>query len=82
MSAELVCNSDSLIDENKDTVIDNETPDRPRPKSNRKHKVQIKQRYWLVVIGVMFVCAGYNSYLLLQTSIHVEGGLGKFYLVF
>ena len=56
---------------------DSDSLDLPSPKSIRQQKNDIKRKYWLVIIGLVFVYAGYNSYLTLQSSIHVEGGLGE-----
>lgn len=36
----------------------------------------IKRRFWLIVIGVTILFSGYNCVLALQSSMHVENGLG------
>ena len=42
----------------------------------------IKRRYWLIVTGVTVLFSGYSCFLALQSSIHVENGLGKPFSVF
>ena len=39
----------------------------------------IKRRYWFIASGVTILFSGYNCFLALQSSIHVENGLGKFF---
>ena len=39
---------------------------------------KIKRKYWLITIGIVLIFAGYNSYMTLQSSIHVENGVGMF----
>ena len=74
MSTEVAFKGDFLAGK----ALESKMLDLPKTKSNRKKRNQIKRRYWALMIGVLLLYAGYNSYLLLQTSIHVEGGLGKF----
>ena len=38
----------------------------------------VKRRFWMICAGIMLLYSGYNCYLSLQSSIHVENGLGKF----
>ena len=39
---------------------------------------QLKTKFYLIATGFMLVFTGYNSYITLQSSIHVEHGLGEF----
>ena len=48
-------------------------------KDNRhRQRKEIKRNYWLIAIGIVLIFAGYNSYITLQSSIHVEDGVGMF----
>jgi len=40
-------------------------------------KKSIKKQYFVVCVGCTFVLAGYGAVLGLQSSINIEGGLGK-----
>ena len=47
-----------------------------KEKGIKQKEKQIKRNYRLFIIGVCLVYAGYCSYLILQSSIHIENGLG------
>ena len=51
-------------------------------KGIKQKEKQIKRNYRLFIIGVCFVYAGYCSYLILQSSIHIENGLGTMKIAF
>jgi len=57
---------------------DDDSLDLPSPKFKQQQRNRVKRRYWIIVIGLVLVFSGYNSYLTLQSSIHVEGGLGEY----
>jgi len=77
MSSEAEFTGGFLMNNDEDKLDNKDSLNLPNLKFKQQQRNRVKLRYWIIVIGLDLVFSGYNSYLTLQSSIHVEGGLGE-----